>query len=190
MCRTKESSSNGIRRPEGCVISSVSRSTVSSFSDATAALILASSASGSCDRRDPGLGRVRPEDVSEARRQHDPEAVVLERPGGVLAGGAAAEVAPATRIDAPCVLRPPQLERGILHPVVEEELAVPRALDPLQELLRDDLVGVDIGALEHRGPAGDLTNSSAPSRRQAVPDQLPDVGEVARDARRPRPSPG
>ena len=35
---------------------------------------------------------------------------------------------------------------GILHPVEEEELAVARALDPLQELLRDDLVGVDVAA--------------------------------------------
>ena len=74
----------------------------------------------------------------------------------VLARGAAAEVAAGDEDRRALVLRPAQLEVGILHPVEEEELAVARALDPLQELLRDDLVGVDVGAVEHRGAAGDL----------------------------------
>jgi hypothetical protein len=34
-------------------------------------------------------------------------------------------------------------------PVVEEELAEARPLDPLEELLGDDLVRVDVGAVEH-----------------------------------------
>src|SRR5205823_4751622 len=36
------------------------------------------------------------------------------------------------------------------HPIEEEELAVPRALDPLQELLRDDLISIDVRTVEHR----------------------------------------
>jgi hypothetical protein len=36
-------------------------------------------------------------------------------------------------------------------PVEEEELAVAGALDALEELLGDDLVGVDVGAVERRG---------------------------------------
>src|SRR4029450_10463372 len=37
---------------------------------------------------------------------------------------------------------------GVVAPVVEEKATEPRALDPLQELLGDDLVGVDVGAVE------------------------------------------
>src|SRR4029077_7440850 len=46
-------------------------------------------------------------------------------------------------------LRLVQLEGGILAPVEEEELAEAGALDALEELLRDDLVGVDVGTVEH-----------------------------------------
>src|SRR5580704_12687224 len=89
------------------------------------------------------------EDVAEAGREDGAEACVLERPGGVLARGAAAEVAPREQDRRTRLVRGAQLEAGILHPVEEEELAVAGALDPLQELLGDDLVGVDVGALEH-----------------------------------------
>ena len=51
-----------------------------------------------------------------------------------------------------------QLERGILHPVEEEELAEPGALDPLQELLRHDLVRVHVGSVEHRDGSLDHLN--------------------------------
>jgi hypothetical protein len=45
------------------------------------------------DRRDSGLDGVRVEDVAERRREHDAEAVVVERPRRVLARRPAAEVA-------------------------------------------------------------------------------------------------
>src|SRR3954451_13717419 len=96
----------------------------------------------------PDLQRVLPEDVAERRCDDDVEAVVLQRPGGVLARRAAAEVAPGEQDAALLVV---QLEVGILAPVEEEELAEAGALDPLQELLRDDLVGVDVVAVEHDG---------------------------------------
>ena len=48
-----------------------------------------------------------------------------------------------------------ELDLAVADPVVEEELAEAGALDPLQELLRDDLVGVDVGAVEHRDAALD-----------------------------------
>ena len=47
---------------------------------------------GKDDREHPVLPGVRAEDVSERRGDDRVEAVVLQRPGGVLAGGAAAEV--------------------------------------------------------------------------------------------------
>src|SRR5205814_9681448 len=84
------------------------------------------------------------------RRGHDRlEPVILERPRRVLARGAAAEVAPGEQ-DLP--LLAVELEVGILAPVEEEEVAEPAALDPLQELLRDDLVGVDVGPVEDDRP--------------------------------------
>jgi hypothetical protein len=67
----------------------------------------------------------------------------------VLARGAAAEVAAGeqdARVPRP---RAVELEARVLAPVEEEELAEARALDPPQELLRDDLVRVDVGTVEH-----------------------------------------
>jgi hypothetical protein len=49
-------------------------------------------------RQQADLGAVDVEDVGERRRDDRLEAEVLQRPGRVLARGAAAEVAPATRI--------------------------------------------------------------------------------------------
>jgi hypothetical protein len=40
-------------------------------------------------------------------------------------------------------------------PVIEEEVAVAGALDALEELLGDDLVGVDVGTVERDGLAGE-----------------------------------
>src|SRR6185312_8708837 len=87
----------------------------------------------------------RAEDVGEARRDDRPEAVVLQSPRRVLAARAAAEVAPR---DEDLVAR--QVPVGLLGPVEEEELAEARALHALEELLGDDLVGVDVVAVEDR----------------------------------------
>src|SRR3954471_8011154 len=105
---------------------------------------------GQHDRQQADLRAVREEDVGEARRDDRLEAVVLQRPRRVLAAGAAAEVRAGgeDRVlrEAPAVL---------LRPVVEQELAEARALDALEELLGNDLVGIDVGALERRHLAGD-----------------------------------
>src|SRR5205823_4692928 len=107
---------------------------------------------GQLDGEEADLERVLAEDVAERRRDHRVEAVVLERPRRVLARRAAAEVA--AREEDPPML-PIQLEVGILAPVEEEELVEAGALDPLQELLRDDLVGVDVRTVEHDRRRGD-----------------------------------
>ena len=64
-------------------------------------------------------------------------------------------------------------------PVVEEEVAVAGALDALEELLGDDLVGVDVGAVERDGVAGEDVDGM----HYFVSLELPvaDVGEVAGD---------
>ena len=101
-------------------------------------------------RQQSDLGAVDVEDVSERRRDDRFEAEVLERPGCVLTRGAAAEVASRhkDRIGL-------QLDLPRSHPVIEQELAEATSLDPLQELLRNDLVGVDVGPVEHRDAAFD-----------------------------------
>src|SRR5271165_1188387 len=91
------------------------------------------------------------EDVGEARSDESPEAVVLQPPRRMLARGAAAEVL-ARHEDR--VGR--QIPAGLLGPVVEQELTEPAALDPLEELLRHDLVGIHVAAVEVRDRACDL----------------------------------
>src|SRR4029453_16771751 len=83
------------------------------------------------------------------------EPVLLQAPGRVLARGAAAEVPSGEEDLRTLRLRPVELEIGVLRPVEEEELGEAGALDPLQELLRHDLVGVDVGTVEHGCARGD-----------------------------------
>ena len=80
---------------------------------------------------------------------------LLERPGRVLARRAAAEVVAGHQDRAVGVLRAVQHEvRVVLAPALEEELAPAGPLDPLQVDGRDDLVGVDVGAVERHDLAG------------------------------------
>ena len=110
------------------------------------------------DRDEADLEAVRGEDVAERRRDHDLEAVVLERPGRVLAGRAATEVRTRDQDLRPRAVRVVQLEfrprpTGLVEaPVEEEELTEAGALDPLQKLLGDDLIGVDVRCGRGRRP--------------------------------------
>src|SRR6478735_2229559 len=117
-------------------------------------------------RQQADLQRVLAEDVAEGRRDHRLEAVVLERPRRVFPRRAAAEV-PSREEDARALrLRAIELEARVLAPVEEEELAEARALDPLQELLRDALVGVDVRTVEDecaRGDRGERPPARAPA---------------------------
>ena len=77
-----------------------------------------------------------------------------------------------------------ELDLAVADPVVEEELAEAGPLDPLQELLGDDLVGVDVGAVEHRDLPLDHVDGligAPPFRRSSLP--VPDVDEAALDRR-------
>ena len=146
--RTNGSISNAMTRPVGSVIVWASRSTESVRALPDRGHQRLHVVRGQRDGDEPDLDRVREEDVAERRRDHDVEAVVLERPRGVFPRRAAAEVRPGDAGSSRRRPRAVQLEVGILPPVVEEELAVARALDALEELLRDDLVGVDVGPVE------------------------------------------
>ena len=106
-----------------------------------AALVL-----GQHDRQQADLRAVREEDVGEDRRDDRLEAVVLAAPTArARARTRSRSCGPATRIGLAGRSQP-----GSLRPVVEQELAEAGALDALEELLGDDLVGVDVVAVEDR----------------------------------------
>src|ERR1700722_13776622 len=97
-------------------------------------------------------------DVSEGRRDHTPKSVVVQGPCGVFPGRPATEVL--ARDQDFGVLIVGMIEDEIrvrlarvwslLHapPVVEQKRSIAGAFDPLQELLGDDLVGIDVLAVQ------------------------------------------
>src|SRR5918999_1460126 len=105
------------------------------------------------DRQQAVLEAVDEEDVGERGRDQTMEAVVAQRPGRVLARGAAAEVLAPEEDGCRLVPRLIEHELRVLAPVGEQALAEPGALDRREVLLRDDLVGVDVGAVERRDEA-------------------------------------
>ena len=104
------------------------------------------------DAEQADLGAVGAEDVGVRRRDDGAVAPVLQGPRRVLARRARAEVGAGDEDLRVPELGPCEHEVGIVvAPVEEQELAEAGALDALQELLRDDLVGVDVGAVQRRG---------------------------------------
>src|SRR5439155_5585917 len=106
------------------------------------------------------LRAVRREDVGEGRRENCAESVVEQRPRRMFARGAAAKIAAGDENRGIAVAR--RVERKIAAgaPVVKEKFAEAGALDALEKLLRNDLIGVDVIALErHDDPALDSKDS-------------------------------
>src|SRR5205814_5213246 len=94
-------------------------------------------------------------------RQDGAEPVLAERPDRVLARRATSEVLPGEEQARTLRGRSVQLEVrigravGPKAPVVEQRRPEPRALHPFQELLWNDLIGVDVGARQRRELAGE-----------------------------------
>ena len=101
----------------------------------------------------PALAGVAAEDVGEPRGDHDPEAVVLQRPHGVLARRPGAEVRTGDQDRGPGPRRVVEHEVGVGAPGREQRVLVPVAGDPLEVLGRDDLVGVDVAGPQRQGGA-------------------------------------
>src|SRR5262245_24205660 len=124
------------------------------------------------DRQEAVLQRVVLEDLPERRCDYGAEAVVAQRPRRVLARGADAEVLAREQDLRALVARLVEHELGVLAPRGEAGVAEAGALDRLQVLLRNDLVGVDVRAVErnneglhdgelvHLGGAGEVTPCS------------------------------
>ena len=103
--------------------------------------------------------RVVPENVGKRRRDHDAKSGIEQRPGRVLTRGPASEICPRNQDRRPGVLRPIERECRVevaaaAPPIVEEKWTKPRPLDPLEKLLRDDLIGVHIGPVHRRDQSG------------------------------------
>ena len=120
------------------------------------------------DRQQTVLDRVLPEDVGEARRDQHPKAIPVQRPGCMLARRAAAEIMPReqdlgpgiawiieheVRVQRPARAVLPRLAVVQIAPFIEQVRAEAGALNRLQELLWDDRIGIDIGAIERHDPA-------------------------------------
>src|ERR1039458_4077162 len=96
------------------------------------------------------------ENVREGRRDDRAETEVGQSPHRMLARRSAAEVLSCNQNARAFIARLVQYEVGVLAPiraeapVIEHKLAKARALDPLQKLLGDDLVGIDVDPVERR----------------------------------------
>src|SRR6185437_5120488 len=105
------------------------------------------------DRQHAVLETVVVEDVTERGRYHAADAKIHQRPGCVLARGAATEIVTGDKDFRLAISRLVEHEIGVLAAVIlvahlgEQAFAEPSALDGLQILLRDDHVGVDIDHL-------------------------------------------
>ncbi len=116
------------------------------------------------------------EDVSETGCDDDSKAVVGERPDGILAGGAAAEIVSGHQDLRALVGRLVEDERWIFGEVVKEVLAEAILAQFLQEARRNDLVRVDVRPRDRDGDRFE--------RREALHClELSHVGGVAVDLR-------
>ena len=114
------------------------------------------------NRQDAVLEAVVEEDVGEGGRDHAADAEIQQRPGRVLARGAAAEVLAGDQDLRVAVGLAVEHELRPLAAVVveaqrlEQVDAEPGALDRLEVARRDDLVGVDVDQRQRRRDPGEL----------------------------------
>src|ERR1700692_211950 len=96
------------------------------------------------------LGAVVGKDIGEGGRNDGAESKISQRPYRVLTRGTAAEILPRNQNARACVARLVQNETCAFltvagkTPVVKQELAEAGALNALQKLLRNNLIGIDV----------------------------------------------
>src|SRR6202453_3369954 len=118
------------------------------------------------DQQDAVLARVGVEDVREGRGNDAAKTVVRKRPGSMLTRRSTAEILARHQDSSIPVIGMVQNEdrmgrariRSLLNapPVIEEKVFITGAFDPLEELLGNDLIGVDVLALKVRDDGGVL----------------------------------
>ena len=152
---------------------------------------------GQLNRQQADVHRVVAENVGKRGGDHGLEPPVLDGPHRVLPGGATPEVVPDDQDLGPTTpwIVDDELGPGrpivVMGPVVEEEAPLAGSLDPLQELLGDYLIGVDIGTgqgdhgalnLAHRFHDQVLTSTKCPATAAAAA-----MAGLTRWVRAPRP---
>ncbi len=96
------------------------------------------------------------ENIGEAGGDNHAEAVIAQCPRGMLAAGPAAEITAGQKDACASVFGPVEFEFRIVgsvvakSPIEKQKLPKASALDALEELLGDDLIGIDIRPI-HRG---------------------------------------
>ena len=112
------------------------------------------------------LGGVAVEDVGEARRDDHAETVIVQRPHGVLAGGADAEFGAGDQnLALTGVFRLVEHEVRVSAPCVEQGVIEAGLGHALQEHSGNDLVGIDVGAAQrhaHAGQCGEFFHNNFP----------------------------
>lgn len=112
------------------------------------------------DREHAIFERIVEENVGKTRRDEDFEPVIRQPPRSVFAAGTRAEITAREQDRSSAVLRFVQLEVRIFGavfqkaPVEEYELPEAGALDPFEELLRHDLVCIDVGTVHRDHESG------------------------------------
>src|SRR5690348_6230020 len=115
------------------------------------------------DRKDAVLKTVVVENVCETRCDNATEALIEQGPGCMFARGAATEVVTSQKNRGTLIARLVQKERWIgravllFPPIKEEAFAKPRPLDGFQKLLRDDLIRIDVDAIQCGDETGYLS---------------------------------
>src|SRR4051812_36755152 len=140
---------------------------------------------GQGDRQEAVLQRIVLEDLPERGCDHGAETVVAQRPGRVLARGADAKILAREQDLRTLVARLVEHEPWVLAPRGEAGVAEAGALDRLQVPLWNDLVGVDVRAVErnndglhdaefvHRGAREFFPGSISSSGRRQSGRRLP-----------------
>src|SRR3989442_2786156 len=100
----------------------------------------------------------------------------------MFARGTAPEVPPREEDRRAAIARVVHDEGGIRAPRLEEPGRVAGALDPLEPVARDDLVGVDVGAAQGQRAAGDAADRLH-QRRSAGSAKWPAIAVAAATVR-------
>src|SRR5262249_44150577 len=113
------------------------------------------------------------ENVGKRWRNNCAETIVAQRPDGVFARRAATEILTGQKNACAAI---PWLIQGkgrirfalaIIAPVKEQDVAITRALNTLEKLFGDDLVGIDVVALKH-GHVSRMNNKALHSKSVLV----------------------
>src|SRR5215472_5228501 len=111
---------------------------------------------GQLDSQEPVFGRIVGENVGKRRRNHRPEPKVHESPNRMFPRRSTPEILSRHQYACSRIARFVQHKVGILRsispkaPVIEDKLSESGLFNPLQKLLGNDLISIDVNAVQRR----------------------------------------